>query len=298
MSLSPPEDSNYASFEQLYRDVQAHAKVNGYCLNVQSKHKNSRYEVKCDKAGKFLSKATDRANPKSPKKTNCPMRASACYDPHEEVWKFKVIDPSHNHPPSESPAEHARHRQEEREQQRHIIDDGLAKGDSVPVIYQTILDQFPDTITSLRDVDNMAQSIKKSRRATPSSIIPAKRKLLGPTLPVTGKKGQKKPWLVELRKLKEAIRARDKRIEALEQEKGQFEARLSRLELALGAQQSMSTLHSVSPVVPPNLTAHTSTNHSPGNVTHQPAPNSTGLSMALQPPAPSFSVVTPGTWKV
>ncbi|RYP63072.1 hypothetical protein DL771_009447 [Monosporascus sp. 5C6A] len=286
--LMPPPDRNYPSFEALFRDVQAHAKTQGYCLNPQAKHKNIRYEVKCDKAGKYVSKATPGPNTKqkTSKKTNCPMRASAVYDPHEACWKFRVIDPRHNHLPSESPAEHARHRQDERDQQRGIIEEGLQRGDSGPVIYQAILDQFPDTITSLRDIDNVIQAIKKARREDPESLGPRRKKLIGPVIPDLGKKVPKKPWLPELRRLKDTIRERDKRLEALEREREEFQLRITRLEQVLYRQ------HPPPPPPPP-----APVNHMP-QPTVQVLPQTPAVLPSIPPgPQMNFKVITPTTWK-
>lgn len=304
--LLPPPDRNYPSFEALYRDIQAHAKSQGYCLNAQAKHKDIRYEVKCDKAGKYISRANPGPNTKNKtsKKTNCPMRCSAVYDIHEGCWKFKVVDPRHNHLPSDSPAEHTRHRQDEREQQRGIIEEGLQRGDSGPVIYQAILDQFPDTITTLRDVDNVIQAIKKARREDPESLGPRRRRLIGPVIPEgLGKKVPKKPWLPELRRMKDTIRERDKRLEALEREKEEFQLRITRLEQVLYRQQPPPA-SLPPPHPPPPPVAH----QMPPPFTYQvPPPPPQNQSPVQNPPTPSvlstpapnlnFKVITPTTWK-
>lgn len=330
--LLPPPDRNYPSFEALYTDIQAHAKTQGYCLNMQAKYKNVRYDAKCDKAGKYVSKKTLGPNSKnkSSKKTNCPMRASAVYDAHENCWKLRIIDPRHNHPPSESPAEHAKHRQDEREQQRDIIEEGLQRGDTGPVIYQAILDQFPDTITSLRDIDNVIQAIKRARREDPEALGPRRRRLAGPVIPDLGKKVAKRPWLPEMRRLKDSLRERDKRIEALEQEKEEFQLRITRLEQVVYNKQQPPTPHSQThpyPPPPPHLM-----NHMPPHPAYQvpppppnPAPHQ-GLAASAAPPTPQpntpqltmpppvapetptppvhrpqfgafFKVITPTTWK-
>lgn len=299
--LLPPPDRNYPSFEALYHDIQAHAKVQGYCVNAQAKHKNIRYEVKCDRAGKYISRANPGPNTKNKtsKKTNCPMRASAVYDIHEDCWKFKVIDPRHNHLPSDSPAEHARHRQDEREEQRGIIEEGLQRGDSGPVIYQAILDQFPDTITSLRDIDNVIQAIKKARREDPESLGPRRRKLIGPVIPDLGKKVPKKPWLPELRRMKDAIRERDKRLDVLEREKEEFQLRITRLEQVLYRRQPPSTGLPPPPLPPPPPPA---VHQVPAPVTYQMPPESQ-LTMqnprraSASTPNMNFKVITPTTWK-
>ena len=323
--LLPPPDRNYPSFEALYTDIQAHAKTQGYCLNMQAKYKNVRYEAKCDKAGKHVSKKTLAPNSKnkSSKKCNCPMRASVVFDPHENCWKLRIIDPRHNHPPSESPAEHTKHRQDEREHQRDIIEEGLLRGDSGPVIYQAVLDQFPDTITSLRDIDNVIQAIKRARREDPESLGPRRRRLAGPVIPDLGKKVAKKPWLPEIRRLKDSLRERDKRIEVLEQEKEEFQLRVTRLEQVVYNQQQPPRPHSHPyPPPPPPITNHMLAAPHPVP-TYQvppslpPAPPTpqanaiqgtitTPRAVAPQTPTPPvhrphvgafFKIITPTTWK-
>lgn len=159
---------------------------------------------------------------------------------------------------------HPKHRMEEREMQRPLIERGIARGDTTKAIYETVLAAYPGTITQFQDIGNMIQAIKKGKQPSgltdpnASSIgfdstaemanAAAPEASPGPIQPIPVRPGGSrtraaKPdltWDEELRRAKkdliqtiEISKALQDRVDFLEKERGGLEWRVGRMEAAL-----------------------------------------------------------------
>lgn len=196
-----------------------------------------------------------------------------------------MLNPIHNHPPSESPAVHAKHRMEEREMQRPLIERGVARGDNTKTIHETVLAAYPGTITQFQDIANMVQSVKKGKYRAEAEDAEADTALdmsfdfagemVNVSLPDTtpglihpssSRRKMPKPdltWNEELRRVKtelvqttEISRVLQDRVDFLEKERGHLEWRVGRLEAALFQFAGQAMANGAAFAEPPPNTVH------------------------------------------
>lgn len=173
MPLAPPAEGVFHSIEDCERAVQAHAAKEGYAVVMHAKAKSKRtgkyirYLIRCDKSGSFQSKATIGIKKTTTKKTNCPfschinIRDDGCY--------FAVSVPEHNHPPSNDPSEHVKHRKLS-EDQRRFIEAGAIEKKTVRAIHEDLLRAFPDCLAKLEDIGNHVQAWKKKAKDNATGV--------------------------------------------------------------------------------------------------------------------------------
>jgi hypothetical protein len=79
---SPPDEGNYTDTEAIKAALQAHGRINGYSIAIDS-NKPTRIVYRCSKSGKYRDRKDEniheskRRKNTSMVKTNCPFRVDA-----------------------------------------------------------------------------------------------------------------------------------------------------------------------------------------------------------------------------
>ncbi|RYC62617.1 hypothetical protein CHU98_g3607 [Xylaria longipes] len=168
-ALAPPQDAMYESWAECVADIQKHASTRGYALRTKIKTKNkkreiTRYEILCDKGGKFVSRASVGGRAESSKKTNCPFSAVAKLK--NNTWCFEVAEGRHNHPPSSSPRDHIQHRAKT-EIHREIMKQGVDHQRNDRQILQDLRTADPGCLLTLKDVNNHVAAQRRNAKKVP-----------------------------------------------------------------------------------------------------------------------------------
>jgi MULE transposase domain/FAR1 DNA-binding domain len=165
--LSPPNEEEYTSLERAELAVKEHAMCCGYGLSrkklVKDKSKTNpqirRRDLRCDKGGEKRGEGVKRQT--GTRMTGCPFEIRL-HRTEYRTWQVKVYNPNHNHPPSESAAQHAQYRRPNNAQ-KALIHSLTASGVAPRFVVAALLEKDPESLVSTTEVYNEVARIKKVR---------------------------------------------------------------------------------------------------------------------------------------
>ena len=104
MSLLPPPEQDYPTWEELVAAVDAHAEANGYRVNRRRSKKDGKtdllkkFKLICDRGrDPRIKEIKKRKRDTNSIKCGCPFVATAVYYKSRGVWSLNVVDGTHNH---------------------------------------------------------------------------------------------------------------------------------------------------------------------------------------------------------
>ncbi|TIA91798.1 hypothetical protein E3P99_00904 [Wallemia hederae] len=169
MPLEPPTEGRYQSKEELFKRAQEHAQIQGYAVVTRSSRQGLIY-LQCDKGGTFknvrnLTEETRKRRANS-KCTGCPfmIKGKEMVD-DEGRWHLSVMEPDHNHPPSDNLTDHSILRRLD-EDQKLLVRKMRAEGSKPTEIVKYFNDNNLPPIM-IKDVHNI---MKKFPRSSSSSV--------------------------------------------------------------------------------------------------------------------------------
>lgn len=165
--LSPPSEEEYTSLARAELAVKQHAMQCGYGLSrkklVKNKSKTDpqirRRDLRCDKGGIKRGEGVKRQS--GTRMTGCQFEIRL-HRTEYSTWQVKVYNPDHNHPPSESAAQHAQYRRPNNEQ-KALIQSLTASGVAPRFVVAALLEKDPDSLVSTAEVYNEVARLKKIR---------------------------------------------------------------------------------------------------------------------------------------
>ncbi|KAI7944950.1 hypothetical protein MJO28_010645 [Puccinia striiformis f. sp. tritici] len=110
-ALAPPPELTYKTKEELQASAQKWAREHCYAISVgHSNYGNgeNRTSYQCDRSGTREAKSDGKLG--KTQKTDCPFKFNGNFYKKRGVFQIKIINPQHNHPPSEDPSTHSVHR--------------------------------------------------------------------------------------------------------------------------------------------------------------------------------------------
>ena len=171
----PPQDHTFATIEAATAFCDKWAKDHGYGLRQQGivwKNKNPASSIKLqqtliyNRAGPPLARS-NRQRERGSDRCNCEFKIKVHFEQDIDLYqvqyfKNKPAFYTHNHQPYEIASKHAKARRIERAS--HDIASKAATlraaGVSMTEAFTVLLQQFPSTIITLKDVDNMYQALR------------------------------------------------------------------------------------------------------------------------------------------
>lgn len=180
MMTQPPE-AMYPSFDDLYAAAQAHAREHGYAFVIQrSKRKKNGLKkvlLGCDRNGVSRERMAPgmRKRKTTSRKTGCEFSVYA--DEEKGQWALKWrsdgsghrgVQPGmgaywrHNHPPSENPLDHPRHRKMDQgtvAAVKALKDAGVSARETIQILQA----EKPDTLLTSRDIYNARSGLAHGR---------------------------------------------------------------------------------------------------------------------------------------
>ena len=118
-----------------------------------------RRDLRCDKGGIKRGEGVKRQS--GTRMTGCQFEIQL-HRTEYSTWQVKVYNPDHNHPPSESAAQHAQYRHPNNEQ-KALIKSLTASGVAPRFVVAALLEKTPESQVSTTEVYNEVARIEKVR---------------------------------------------------------------------------------------------------------------------------------------
>lgn len=172
MTLEPPPEGRFQNRDELFKRVQDHAQIQGYAVVTRSSRKGLIY-LQCDKGGQFknnrnLTEETRKRKANS-KCTGCPFMLRGKEMAGDEVgWQLSVLEPDHNHPPSNNLTDHSILRRLD-EDQKLLVRRMRSEGSKpIEIVNYFKMNNLPPI--TIKDVHNIMKKVITSSNSVDSTL--------------------------------------------------------------------------------------------------------------------------------